>query len=190
MTFHTQLGTDRAALRYALHLTALHRRELGFIPSTSYEAMVAARRLRLAAVDEDPVGILLVGPIKRDTRVYQACVQEDARRIYHGSGLLTELVQEATAAGAHRISLWCASDLPSNAFWQACGFARTRSRVKSKRTGRPQTEWTLMLPGGLAWQRQLSDDPRTLTVDQICKFAGVTLGSRMQMQEKMRKDRL
>lgn len=95
---------------------------LSFIPRPKLEHYAAAGQILTAQENGDPCGFLIYGNGYPTLRVYQACIQYDARRQDHGLALVQRLVKIATAKGAEGISLKCADDLEANRFWAAAGF--------------------------------------------------------------------
>jgi L-amino acid N-acyltransferase YncA len=78
-------------------------------------------------------------------KVYQACIQYDARRREHGLTLVARLIQRAERTGHSMISLWCADDLEANAFWRSAGFVYGGQKDGGMRRGRKLNLWTLTL---------------------------------------------
>jgi L-amino acid N-acyltransferase YncA len=85
------------------------------------------------------------GRFSRWCKVYQACIQYDARRREHGLSLVATLVRKATEAGFGAIALWCADDLESNDFWRSAGFRWAGMREGGKRRGRKHNRWVMPL---------------------------------------------
>lgn len=110
------------------YIIALMRREtdaLGFIPAPHIRNHLVAREQYLIQTDghAHPRGYLLHGPPKpgRPLRIYQVCVDIDHRRILYATRMIETLRHRARTAGATRILLRCAADLPANQFWLALG---------------------------------------------------------------------
>lgn len=133
------------AYRYWLDLARKHTDELGFLPAPSVGRLIDAGRLILELENDEPCGFLLHGPPGRVLRVYQTCVQVDARRISHALAMVAALRTRAVDGGSRAIVLHCAADLDANAFWSAAGFERVGTRVKSTRRDRQQIKWLLPL---------------------------------------------
>lgn len=170
------MSNQPTEVKYAIHLADQHRDELGFLPRTIYEPMHAAGRLRVAKENSDPCGFLLHGTYRKTLRIYQTCVQPDARRIDHGSDLWQQLVNDCIANDVHQIELHCAEDLEANQFWQAVGCRQIGQRIKSRHTGRVQLRWYYELPAGIAHRATLDADPtehrRNQVLDLMAKFTG------------------
>lgn len=109
-------------LTYIVSLSKAHAEELGFLTRGAMEHYLFTNRVRMARENGDPCGYFLTSTLKEHTRIFQACVQLDARGLAHGQALLGDLVARAAAAGSVRISLHCRDGLASNGFWSACGF--------------------------------------------------------------------
>lgn len=109
-------------LKYIEALSRKHAEELGFLTRTAMAAYLDRGRVTLAAENGDPCGYFLIGAPGERIRIFQACVQLDARGLGHAHTLLTDLIGNAAYAGASRITLHCRDGLESNGFWSACGF--------------------------------------------------------------------
>lgn len=108
---------------YILGLSKKHAEELGFIPAAAMQNYLQRGRVSLATENGDPAGYFLTGGLEtRQLRIFQACVQIDARGLKHGILLLSDLITRAAASGTHFLSLHCRDGLESNGFWSACGF--------------------------------------------------------------------
>lgn len=111
------------------------------------------------AKNGDPCGFLLFGKNWPNIKIYQAVIQYDARRRYHGYNLVGKLIKYADANGFETISLWCADDLEANEFWQECGFNYIQTREGGTKRGRKHNRWgfrlsnpiQLWLPGINLW---------------------------------------
>lgn len=133
-------------LRYVLELARKNTEALGFIPAPKLEQYAAAGQLWMAYENDDPCGYLVFGAGWPVLRIYQACIQYDARRREHGLALLRRLIAYAIAHGYEAISCWCADDLEANAFWQAAGFVWAGQREGGRRRGSKHNRWVLWLP--------------------------------------------
>lgn len=130
------------AVRYAVDLAKKNSEALSFIPAPRLEQYHATGRLLLATENDEPCGFLVYGAGWPVLKVYQACIQYDARRRRAGLDLVQRLTE--IAARSHRdISLWCADDLASNDFWQAAGFTLIGKREGGQRRGRMHNGWFL-----------------------------------------------
>ena len=129
-----------ADLDYVKHLANREGYAVGFVPSPAYEAAItgekSGKRWSLTCNDRlwiceeagDQVGFLLAS-FGAETRVTQIAVQEDARRLDRGLGLLDAAHAEGQARGIDGIRAGCADDLDSNAFWEAMGFTHYGTRL-------------------------------------------------------------
>lgn len=111
-----------ADLPYIVGLSKKHADELGFLPREAMAAYLSRARVTLALENGDPCGYFLTGAYAPQLRIFQACVQLDARGLGHARDLLGGLIARAAVAGTTKISLHCRDGLASNAFWAACGF--------------------------------------------------------------------
>lgn len=110
-------------LKYIVSLANRHAEELGFLTKSAMENYLLTNRVRMARENGDPCGFFLFNGLKSEVKIFQACVQMDARGLDHGRALLGDLIARAAAAGSRRISLHCRDGLVSNGFWSACGFS-------------------------------------------------------------------
>ena len=133
-------------LRYIEHLAKSNYEAIGFIPRPRLQEYAARGQILMAQENDESAGFLVFGAGWPTLRVYQACVQYDARRREHGVALVDRLTAEAQRRGCHFISLWCADDLPANEFWSAVGFQRIATRAGGTKRGRLHNQWVLPVP--------------------------------------------
>lgn len=130
-------------LRYIEHLARSNYEAIGFIPRPKLAEYAARGQILMAEENDESAGFLVFGAGWPTLRIYQACIQYDARRREHGASLVARLITEAQRRGCHLISLWCADDLPANEFWQALGFRKVGTRPGGKARGRLHNQWVL-----------------------------------------------
>ncbi len=118
---------------------------LSFLPRPMLEHYAGAGQILMAHENDEPCGYLIHGNGDRWCKIYQACIQYDARRREHGFELVRRLVRKADSQGFEAISLWCADDLDSNDFWRAAGFTFAGQREGGRRRGRKHNRWILWL---------------------------------------------
>jgi GNAT superfamily N-acetyltransferase len=140
---------ERDSLEYVVDLARKNYEAIGFIPRPKLEAYWEQGQILVSTENDDPCGFLLYGVGWPTLRVYQACIQYDARRREHGLVLVTRLIRHAERTGHSMISLWCADDLDSNAFWKACGFVFGGQKQGGIRRGRKLNLWTFNVSGAL-----------------------------------------
>lgn len=133
-------------LRYVEHLARSNYAAIGFIPRPRLEEYAARGQILMAEENDEAAGFLVFGAGWPALKVYQACIQYDARRREHGADLVARLVAEAQRRGCHVISLWCADDLPANEFWRAVGFKQVAQRQGGLHRGRVHNRWILPVP--------------------------------------------
>lgn len=120
------------------YIEMLRRREgsaLGFVPKDRYLSVLEEResygrrrwlyeRLWLAEDNGDPTGFCYASFPSRTgiTKLWQVCVQEDARRWHRALLLVSAVEAEARARGMQRIEARVAADLEANLFWRAAGY--------------------------------------------------------------------
>lgn len=134
-----------AAVKYADDLARKNSEALSFIPRPMIEAYARRGQLMLSLENDEPCGFLIHGENWPQIRIYQACIQYDARRREHGMALVAALAAKARERGCHDIRLWCADDLDSNEFWRAAGFEYCAQRRGGRRRGRKHNLWALRL---------------------------------------------
>lgn len=117
---------DIADLKYIDSLRKKESAALGFIPIQQYEAVVNrwAPRASLYVLEDngDLTGFCYVSYADNEAKIFQICVQQDARR-WHRALMLADKV-EAEARRCQNMGIKCrvAIDLESNYFWTAIGY--------------------------------------------------------------------
>jgi len=139
-----------ADLPYIVNLSRRHAEELGFLTRSAMEAYLTRGRVAIARENGDPCGYFLTGGLSRHVRIFQACVQLDARGLAHGIGLLSELITRAAHAGTQQISLHCRDGLASNGFWTACGFSSSGLLLGGSARRKIVHTWNLQISAALA----------------------------------------
>lgn len=179
---------SRSAKRVIASLADAHTHELGFLPMQTIHALFDAGRIEVTEANDDPVGYLMRGPLGVRTRIYQACIRADARRQTFGSQTLTAMLDKAIEAKVHRISLWCAADLPANAFWTANGFQPLATRIKSTKNNRLQIGYELVLPEGHAHYARLNADGKEPNRSRVLDMLEL-MGADPKQAERFRRRR-
>ena len=128
---------------YAVALAKRNSEALSFIPTPQLENYAAKGQLLIQTENDEPCGFLVYGAGFPVMRVYQSCIQFDARRRENGMALVARLVAVAERRQCQGISLWCAQDLEANAFWSAAGFQLIGRREGGLRRGRIHNHWLL-----------------------------------------------
>lgn len=135
----------RRVIRYVDDLAHKNSEALSFIPRPKLEYYAECGQIMMAFENDEPCGFLVHGNGQRVCRIYQACIQCDARRRKHGLDLVSRLIRKATDQGFEAISLWCANDLDSNEFWRQVGFTFAGQREGGTRRVRKHNHWILWL---------------------------------------------
>lgn len=128
-------------LRYILDLARKNTEEIGFLPAPKVEAYLRRGQVLTERENDELCGFLVFGSGWPDLRVYQSCIQYDARRVAHGVRLVGRLESIASQRGYESISLWCAAELEANEFWAACGFEVLGRKAGGARRGRELIRW-------------------------------------------------
>lgn len=134
-----------ALVPYVRDLMAKNYEAVGFLPTPRLERYAERGQVLLQTENDDPCGYLVFGNGWPTLKVYQCCIQYDARRLDHATDLVNRLIREAHARGCSSISLWCADDLEANSFWAAAGFHFAGKRNNHNRRGRLHNRWVLTL---------------------------------------------
>lgn len=144
-----RLKSADQALRYVTDLMAKNYEAVGFLPAPRIEQYARAGQLWLQQENDEPCGYLIFGRGWPTLRVYQTCIQVDARNLDHATALVGRLIQTAEREGYEAISLHCADDLEANAFWAAMGFQFGGTRDNGNRRGRLHNKWVYWLSAPL-----------------------------------------
>jgi len=128
-------------LKYTKSLMLKNSIALGFIPEGSLEKYIEKNQLWLQHENDDPCGYVIFGNNPQVCKIYQCCIQIDARRNKSASDLVQRLITKSTNQNRLFISLWCASDLQSNVFWKSMGFYHNGIRDGGKQRKRVHNNW-------------------------------------------------
>lgn len=137
------------AVKYAEALMRRHYEAVGLLPTSRLEVYDQVGQLWLQYENDDPCGYLVFGNGWPVLKVYQCCIQVDARRRNHAAALINRLIAIGEKRNCSCISLWCADDLESNGFWRAMGFDLAGTRDNGNRRGRLHNNWLLWLDSSL-----------------------------------------
>ena len=137
------------AVKYAADLMRKNYEAVGFLPVPRLLEYAKAGQLWLQYENDEPCGYLAFGNGWPVLKVYQCCIQTDARRAEHAATLIRALIQVGQDRGCLSISLWCAEDLESNLFWRAMGFRQVATRDNGNRRGRLHIGWEYRLENDL-----------------------------------------
>lgn len=146
---------DAELLKYADHLQKSCYQAVGFLPRQALSEYIERGQIIPASEGGEPCGFMTFFDGRNGKRpkndphtirIYQIAIQDDARRIYHGTGLISRLLYHAALNDFTRLGLWCATDLPANAFWRALGFTQDKTRIGGNKDGRLHDHWYLDVP--------------------------------------------
>lgn len=118
---------------------------LSFIPRPMLEHYAEVGQIVTERENGEMCGFLIFGNGWPTLRIYQACVQYDARHREHGVSLVKKLIAKAAEKNCEGISLKCASDLEANEFWKSLGFIQTATLRGGNRRLRNLNAWYLPL---------------------------------------------
>jgi len=134
-------------LSYVRDLMEKNYEAVGFIPLPKLEEYALRGQILVQHENDEPCGYLAFGNGWPVLKVYQCCIQTDARRAAQATALVDRLIAIAKERNCIAISLWCADDLESNQFWRAMGFHFGGRRPGGSRRGREHNRWMLMISG-------------------------------------------
>jgi ribosomal protein S18 acetylase RimI-like enzyme len=132
-------------LDYVLDLRRKNSESLGFIPKPKMERYWELGQILVEEENGEPCGYLCFGNGRPTLKIYQACVQYDARRREHGLRLVARVIREALRRGCDSISLSCADDLEANDFWSSAGFQWAGQDRGGTKRGRLLNRWVMWL---------------------------------------------
>lgn len=118
---------------------------LSFIPMPRLEQYWQNGQILTSYENGELCGYLVYGLGWPVMRIYQACIQYDARRKQHGFELVSRLITIASSRSVSWISLWCANDLESNSFWREAGFEFCGVREGGRRRKRKHNLWKMAI---------------------------------------------
>lgn len=133
-------------LPYMIDLMSKNYEALGFLPKPRVEQYANAGQVFMETENGWPCGYLIFGSGWPVLKIYQVCIQYDARRWTHGMNLVKRLIVYADERGFEAITLRCADDLDSNKFWKAAGFTWLTQIEGGAKRGRKLNVWSMVLP--------------------------------------------
>jgi len=134
-------------LAYVRSLMEKNYEAVGFIPLPRLEDYCQRGQVIVQYENGDPCGYLAFGNGWPVLKVYQCCIQVDARRATQATLLVQRLIEIARERNCVAISLWCAEDLESNGFWRAMGFHFGGQRQGGSARGRKHNKWVRFVTG-------------------------------------------
>jgi hypothetical protein len=128
-----------------LYIDGLRKREgsaLGFIPKNAYlgilnkhkadgRARYKYSRLLVTTDNGDLTGFCYVSYAENFAKVFQICVQEDARRWHRALMMIHQVEHDAERFHKDGITCRVAYDLESNFFWRATGYTPIKQIVST-----------------------------------------------------------
>lgn len=129
---------------YIDSLQKKHGKELGFLSRYALTEYVNRYHVSIGCRNGEPACYLLGrGPTLRhpdDARIYQACVQYDARFFALGTLLVNHFIASLPQE-TEWIALWCAQDIDAGFFWASCDFNAVAWRLGKKQGRRVHLLW-------------------------------------------------
>jgi ribosomal protein S18 acetylase RimI-like enzyme len=141
------IGRATVPLHYVRDLMEKNYEAVGFLPLPRLEEYAQRDQVLVQYENNEPCGYLAFGNGWPVLKVYQCCIQVDARRAAQATALVNRLIGIARERNCIAISLWCADDLESNGFWRALGFHFGGQREGGQKRGRKHNKWTLLISG-------------------------------------------
>lgn len=139
-------STRHMNVPFIVDLMRKNYESIGFIPIPKLDYYASKGQILMESENEDPCGYLIYGNGWPRLRIYQACIQYDARRREHGLRLVARVIREGLKRQCEIISLWCADDLDANEFWKSAGFSFGGKREGGIHRGRKHNLWIFRLP--------------------------------------------
>lgn len=136
-------------LKYVTDLMEKNYEAVGFLPAPRVAAYFESGQVLVQLENGEPCGYLIYGFGWPALKVYQCCIQVDARRRESGAALVRRLIEVAEKRGCCTINLYCADDLESNGFWEAMGFHFAGTRDNGNRRGRLHNRWVLWVEAAI-----------------------------------------
>lgn len=137
-------------LTYIVSLSKRHAEEVGFLTKMAMGAYLDRGRVTMAQENGEPCGYFLTGGFAPQLRIFQACVQYDARGLAHGKNLLSDLIFRSVTHGVQLITLHCRDGLDSNGFWSACGFRSGGLKLGGSARKKIVHQWELPIVSALS----------------------------------------
>lgn len=122
---HDDVTIRRATTRDLTYIVDLHSKnseQLGFIPKAGMEEHIMLDHVLLALLNGSPAAYVLHGVPRTSTRIFQAAVQYDVRRMYIGLTLVETLAWMLRPMHVESITASVRDSHPAQVFWGAAGF--------------------------------------------------------------------
>ena len=142
------MKSTNATLDYVVNLHKKNSASLGFIPYPRIKQYIDNNQVFIEDDGGDNAGYIVVGNGKKDNilRVYQACVEQDLRRLTLGKKLFQKVIGFGKKNDCDSVLLRCRENLQSNLFWKAlgCDFLHL-DRKQTQRTKKGVNVWRYKL---------------------------------------------
>lgn len=112
-----------ADLSFLIHLHRKNSELLGFIPRAGMLEHIEYEHVLLAMVNGQHAAYIIHGAAYECMKIFQACVEYDARRMYVGMTLVEHCLWRARFECCDAVSLRIRDSHPARIFWGACGFS-------------------------------------------------------------------
>lgn len=121
-----------AELHDLIYITSLARKEsqqIGFIPRQRWEKTILGinvnQQMYVATDNNDLTGFAYTSIFRRKARIFQICIQEDARRWKRANLIVAKFLTLAKMNDCVSCQMRVAADIEANHFWKAMGFTPT-----------------------------------------------------------------
>lgn len=153
-------NSARSTLSFCYSACRIDGHCIGWLPKAAYDEAHLQGRIVALWNNDDLVAFCLHSITNAELRCLQIWVRRDARLILHGRALVSWLDWRARRAGAYRLRLWCAIDLPANLFWRALHFHPQCWRWGPAKRSRRHILWTRrVIPHALSLDSTVPPQP-------------------------------
>ena len=160
---------------------------VGFIPRDVYIHAYTENRLKTIGREDEITAFVMHSPLNAIVTVHQAAVTPELKRIDQGTELWMRLYQECLEANVERIRLHCATELPSNFFWEAMGCRCVAQREPGSLTARPANRWEVIFGPGEQLEAAVDEVMRNPSTQKIAAFLGITASLRKGVERRHRR---
>jgi len=147
-------------LDYVVDLSRKNYEQIGFLPEPRLQDYLFRGQLWSEKENDEWCGFMVWGAGFPVLRIYQICIQYDARRREHGFRLVRRLIDKADREGYEAISCYVAEDIDANAFWREAGFTMIGQRFTNNRRGRKHNHWVMWMPNPMQGQLLIQEPSR------------------------------
>ena len=136
-----------STLDYVVNLHKKNSDYLGFIPKPYLKTLIENDQVFIQLDGGDNAGFIVAGSGNKNIlRIYQACIEQDLRRLSFGKKLFKQVIDFGLKMDCESIYLRCRENLQSNLFWKAigCNFLYLHKKI-TQRTKKGVNVWEYKL---------------------------------------------